>query len=78
MLILSFKAIGPGVLEKKIFLSFHRAPDKRGYPGLFKDDFFLFLNKNISYDPSLKPSLRDSSNEGSQDMFLWGNKENYL
>ena len=28
--------------------------------------FFLFLNKNICYDPSLEPSRRDGSNDGSQ------------
>ena len=28
------------------------------------------------FDPSLKPSCRDGSNEGSQHMFLLRNKEN--
>ena len=51
MLILSFKAIGPGVLEKKIFLSFHRAPDKRGYRGLFKDNFSYFSMKTYLNTP---------------------------
>ena len=32
--------------------------------------FFLFLNENICCDPSLEPSHRDGSNEGSQSMFL--------
>ena len=32
--------------------------------------FFLFLNKNICCDPSLEPSQRDGSNDGSQNMFL--------
>ena len=39
--------------------------------------FFLFLNENICCDPSLEPSRRDGSNDGSQDMFLWRNIANY-
>ena len=39
--------------------------------------FFLFLIENICCDPSLEPSQRDGSNEGSQNMFLWRNIENY-
>ena len=39
--------------------------------------FFLFLNENICCVPSLEPSRRDGSNEESQLMFLWKNKENY-
>ena len=31
--------------------------------------FFLFLNENILCDPSLEPSQRDGSNDGSQNMF---------
>ena len=31
--------------------------------------FFLFLNENICCDPSLEPSRRDGSNDGSQNMF---------
>ena len=38
---------------------------------------FMFLNKNIHCDPSLKPSQQDRSNKGSQSMFLWSNKGNY-
>ena len=30
---------------------------------------FLFLNQNICCDPSLEPSQRDGSNDGSQNMF---------
>ena len=30
--------------------------------------FFLFLNENICCDPSLKPSRRDGSNDGPQNM----------
>ena len=37
-----------------------------------------FLHKNIFCDPSLEPSRRDGSNEGSQHMFLLRNKKNYL
>ena len=33
---------------------------------------------NIYCDPSLEPSYRDSSNEGSQHMFSLKNKKNYL
>ena len=39
---------------------------------------FLFLNVNIFCDPSLEPSRRDGSNEGSQNMFLWRHMGNYL
>ena len=35
--------------------------------------FSLFLNENISCDPSLEPSRRDGSNDGSQNMFLGRN-----
>ena len=38
---------------------------------------FLFLQENIHCDPSLEPSRRDGSNEESQCMFVWSNKENY-
>ena len=38
--------------------------------------FSIFLKENIHRDPSLELSLRDSSNEGSQSMFLWKNKDN--
>ena len=30
--------------------------------------FFLFLNENICCDPSLEPFLRDSSNDGYQNL----------
>ena len=40
--------------------------------------FPLFLHKNIHCDPSLEPSLRDGSNEGSQCMFSLRNKKSYL
>ena len=35
----------------------------------------MYLYKNIFYDPSLEPSHRDGSNEGSQHMFLFKNKK---
>ena len=38
----------------------------------------MLLLSNICCDPSLEPSHRDGSNEGSQHMFLLGNKKNYL
>ena len=45
-----------------------RAPDKRGYQGLYKE-FFLFLNKNICCDPSLEPSQLNGSKDVSQHKF---------
>ena len=33
---------------------------------------------NICYNPSLEPSRRDGSNEGSQHMFLLTDKKNYI
>ena len=38
----------------------------------------IFFYKNIFCDPSLEPSDRDGSNDGSQHMFLLKNKKNYL
>ena len=40
--------------------------------------FFLFLNEKICCDPSLEPSRRDGSNNGSQNTFVWRNMANYL
>ena len=37
-----------------------------------------FLHRNICFDPSLEPSHRDDSNEGSQHMFSLRNTKNYL
>ena len=34
-------------------------------------------NENICCDPSLEPSRRDGSNDGSQYMFYWKNIDNY-
>ena len=39
---------------------------------------FHISPKNIFCDPSLEPSRRDGSNEGSQHMFSLRNKKNYL
>ena len=39
---------------------------------------FHISPKNIFWDPSLEPSHRDGSNEGSQHMFSLKNKKNYL
>ena len=49
---------------------------RRGY----RDNFgiIISLHHNIFYDPSLEPSHRDGSNEGSQHMFSLRNKKNYL
>ena len=33
--------------------------------------FFLFLKENVYCDPSLELSLRDGSNDGSQNMVVW-------
>ena len=32
--------------------------------------FFLFLNENICFDPSLEPSRQDGSNDGSKICFM--------
>ena len=45
-----------------------RAPDKRGVLRIIERSFFLFLNENISCNPSLEPSC-DGSDDGSQHMF---------
>ena len=46
-----------------------RAPDKRVL-NILQEYFFLFLNENTSCDPSLEPSRRDGSNDGSQNVFM--------
>ena len=38
----------------------------------------IFLDKNVSCDPSLEPSCYDGSNEGSEDMFSLRNMKIYL
>ena len=38
---------------------------------------FLFLNKNICCDPSIKLSWQDCSNEESHLRLLWSNTDNY-
>ena len=43
-----------------------------------RDNYTIFVPKNISCDPSLEPSHPDGSNEGSQHMFSLRNKKNYL
>ena len=50
---------------------------RRGNRDNFKIISLMRLNKNIFCDPSLEPSCRDGSNEGSQHMFLLKNKKNY-
>ena len=37
----------------------------------------LLLSENIHCDPSLEPSQRDGSNEGSRSIFSWKNREKY-
>ena len=37
---------------------------------------FIIYGESIFCDPSLEPSRRDGSNEGSQHMFSWRNKKN--
>ena len=49
----------------------------RGVLRIIQRQFFLFLNENICCDPSLEPSQRDGSKDGSQNMFLWRNVANY-
>ena len=43
--------------------------------GFYKSHPAIFLYKNIFCDPSLEPSRRDGSNEGSQHMFSLRNKK---
>ena len=38
--------------------------------GIIQRQFFLFLNENISCDPSIEASQRDGSKDGSQNMCL--------
>ena len=38
---------------------------------------FLFLIENVCCDPSLEPSQRDGSNDGSQHTFERSSMENY-
>ena len=42
---------------------------------MIKEQLTIFLHKNICCDPSLEPSYRDGSNEGSQHMFSLKNKK---
>ena len=52
---------------------------------IIQRQFFLFLNGNLQFDPSLgpsrqdglEPSRQDGSDEGSHCMFISSNKENY-
>ena len=46
----------------------NRAPDKREYLVLIRDNFCLFCTSNLRCDPSSEPSQRDGSDEGSQHM----------
>ena len=46
-----------------------RSPRLEGVLGILQN-IFLFLKENIYCDPSLEPSRRDGSNDGSQNMFL--------
>ena len=39
---------------------------------------FIFPNENIYCDPSLEPSHRDSSNEGSQHVFIEKSRKNFF
>ena len=43
-----------------------------------KDNLGISIYASPFCDPSLEPSYRDSSNEGSQHMFSLRNKKNYL
>ena len=62
------------------FCIFARAPDKGGWGGgvcVCGGGTDLISQLNIYCDPSLEPSHQDSSNEGSQYMFLMENMANY-
>ena len=52
------------VISTDIFNSVQRAPEKR-----IQRYFSLFLIESIYCDPSLEPSRRDGSNDGSQNVF---------
>ena len=41
-------------------------------------DNISYFNENIRCDPSLDLSEQDGSIYGSQNMFMWRNKANYL
>ena len=55
-----------------ICLHSHKEPELQITGGIEDNSkiFFLFLNKNICCDPTLEPSQRDFSNDGSENMFL--------
>ena len=50
-------------------------PDMVGLCGQFRDDFSYFSTKSSVCDLSLEPSKQDSSNVGTQHMFLYTNLE---
>ena len=47
---------------------------RRGERDILEIIFLLIQRKHIC-DPSLEPSRQDGSNEGSQHMYSWKNKE---
>ena len=53
----------------------------RGPEGIEDNSKIIFLisqrKHKVCCDPSLEPSQRDNSNDGSQNMFLWKNMDNY-
>ena len=50
----------------------------KGVTMIIKGNFSLFFRLSIHCDPSLEPSRRDGSKEGSQCMFLLRNKKLFL
>ena len=42
------------------------------------DKSVFLIYQNICCDPLLELSQRDGSNDGSHNMFLWKNMDNYL
>ena len=55
-----------------------RALDKREYLQIIRDNFSYFSIKPLVVTPSSEPSHRDSSDEGSQPMFLCRINKNHL
>ena len=53
---------------------YNRPPELKIRGGIEDDSKIIFLiSQNICCDPSLELSCQDSSNDGSQNMFLWRN-----
>ena len=66
----------PRITIMKVEATITRAPNKRGVLRILQRHFVLFLNENIRFDSS-EPSRSDSSNDGSQNMFVPRNKDDF-